>query len=203
MYKHKGFTAIELAVVMVVIGLLLVVGMVSFRSAQPDARDKERQSDIASLANYLESLYAQEIKNGSNTVIKPAGAYPALPGASGHTGVNDPDFKSMIAGAGKRTLAYPGGGSIVIPTVNNSASFIECQTWKSCYNQSDPTAAAVGVNNFMYRPETSVFSNGNKYVCSSTATDGQVPTGACRSFEIFYVLEDSPTTLLKIESKRR
>lgn len=72
----RGFTVVELAVVIIVMAMLLVLGVVAFRGMQAAARDKERQADIQALANYLESLYPREIRQGT-VVIKPAGEYPS------------------------------------------------------------------------------------------------------------------------------
>lgn len=192
MHKRFGFTTIELVVVMVAIGLLLAVGVVSLRSAQISARDKEREADVKTFANYLESIYTQSIVSGS--VTKPAGAYPALPGASGQ-GVGNADFQAMLANLDKKSLDYPGGGGLTFPAQNYASTNSPCVTNQSCYSQTAPTAAALTKSRFMYIPRTSNF------VCSTTTVDGSGQVGECRSFIIYYVLEGSPTTIRTIESK--
>lgn len=77
MGHRRGFTIIELTIVIAIMAILLVLGVVSFRGMQSAARDKEREADIQAIAAYLESLYPREIRDGS-TVIKPAGSYPSL-----------------------------------------------------------------------------------------------------------------------------
>ena len=77
MQKHKGFTIVELTIAMVVMVILLGVGVVGLRSAQLKAKDRERQSDAQAIAAYMEQLYAKEIRDGSNNVIKKAGSYPS------------------------------------------------------------------------------------------------------------------------------
>ncbi|PID33073.1 hypothetical protein CR969_02680 [Candidatus Saccharibacteria bacterium] len=72
----RGFTVIELAVVMAVIAILVVVGTISFRSYQASARDKERHSDVQAISIYLENIYQRQIFSGA-TLIKPAGSYPS------------------------------------------------------------------------------------------------------------------------------
>ena len=77
MQKHKGFTIVELTIAMVVMVILLGVGVVSLRSARANGRDYERQADAQIIAAYVEQLYAKEIRDSSNNVIKKAGTYPA------------------------------------------------------------------------------------------------------------------------------
>jgi prepilin-type N-terminal cleavage/methylation domain-containing protein len=77
MQKHKGFTIVELTIAMVVMVILLGVGVVGLRSVQLKAKDRERQSDAQAIAAYMEQLYAKEIRDGSNNVIKKAGSYPS------------------------------------------------------------------------------------------------------------------------------
>ena len=53
--SHKGFTLIELLVVISIIGILAAVITVSFTSAQKQARDVNRKSDLTQYRNSLES----------------------------------------------------------------------------------------------------------------------------------------------------
>lgn len=74
--RQRGFTIIELAIVMAVMAILLTLGTLGFRSYMAHARDKEREADILAIQNYLESIYPREIRDASGAVIKPAGTYP-------------------------------------------------------------------------------------------------------------------------------
>lgn len=76
MQKRRGFTAVELVVVMVVIGILLTIAVLSFRHTQAVARDRERDADVQAIATYLEGFYGQQVSSG-NTLIKQPGSYPA------------------------------------------------------------------------------------------------------------------------------
>lgn len=62
----KGFTLIELMVVVTIIAFLSVIGIVAFTNAQKQARDGRRRADIESIATALES-------NRTST-----GKYPAV-----------------------------------------------------------------------------------------------------------------------------
>jgi prepilin-type N-terminal cleavage/methylation domain-containing protein len=64
--QNKGFTIIELLIVIVVIGILAALVLNSFQGVQARARDTERRTDINSVATQLE-VYYQDI-----------GGYPLL-----------------------------------------------------------------------------------------------------------------------------
>lgn len=52
--RNKGFTLVELLVVVAIIAILSVIGLTIFTSAQSNARDARRKSDIEAIANALE-----------------------------------------------------------------------------------------------------------------------------------------------------
>jgi prepilin-type N-terminal cleavage/methylation domain-containing protein len=62
---QKGFTVIELIIVIVVIGLLVTIGVVSYGSFQRRAHDTAVQSDLEAIAGELESYRAR--MNGTGT----------------------------------------------------------------------------------------------------------------------------------------
>lgn len=63
---QKGFTIVELLIVIVVIGILAALVLNTFAGAQARARDTQRQTDVDSLSKQLEVYFAD------------AGRYPAL-----------------------------------------------------------------------------------------------------------------------------
>jgi len=54
---RRGFTILELLVVMAIIGILAAIGLASYPGVQQKARDARRKSDLASLARGMEMFY--------------------------------------------------------------------------------------------------------------------------------------------------
>jgi len=84
--SQKGFTIVELLIVIVVIGILAALVLNTFAGVQKRARDTERQTDTTALATQLEVYYNDK------------GGYPQF------SQINDADkakdaFKGIDAGA--------------------------------------------------------------------------------------------------------
>jgi len=60
--KIKGFTLVELLIVIVVIGILASISIVAYNGAQQRARDSVRQNDISEIAKGLELYYLDNHK---------------------------------------------------------------------------------------------------------------------------------------------
>jgi type II secretion system protein G len=56
--KNKGFTLVELLVVMAILGVLVTLVAGGFRTAQVRGRDGKRKSDLKEVANALEVFYS-------------------------------------------------------------------------------------------------------------------------------------------------
>jgi prepilin-type N-terminal cleavage/methylation domain-containing protein len=58
-YKNrKGFTLVELLVVISILGILATIGLVAFSSAQARGRDTQRKSDLKQISTALELYYS-------------------------------------------------------------------------------------------------------------------------------------------------
>ena len=87
--KNKGFTIIELLIVIVVIGILATIGFVAYGNVTKSARDSDRQADAGNIAKKAEEGYAKD------------GQYPA-------------DVAALVAlgGLDGKTTTSPKGGSL-------------------------------------------------------------------------------------------
>ncbi len=56
--KQKGFTIVELLIVIVVIGILATLVIVTFSGIQQKGRNSQRQTDINALQSHVEAYYA-------------------------------------------------------------------------------------------------------------------------------------------------
>ena len=66
--KIRGFTIVELLIVIIVIAILAAISIVAYNSIQGRARDSQRKSDLGSVAKALE-LY--HIDNGGYPICGP------------------------------------------------------------------------------------------------------------------------------------
>ena len=83
----KGFTLIEMLVVISIIGILASLTLVSYTGAQKQARDSERRSDLNQYRNGLETYAASN--DGVYPIQTPAGAASTVCGAE-----LEPDYMS-------------------------------------------------------------------------------------------------------------
>lgn len=75
--NQKGFTIIELLIVIIVIGILAAIGFVAYGNVTKSARDSDRQADASALAKKAEEYYTEE------------GQYPTLAQLTAMDGIDD------------------------------------------------------------------------------------------------------------------
>lgn len=63
----KGFTLLELLVVISIIGILIALGTVSYSTAQKKSRDAKRKADIKNIQNGFEQYYSQNNRYATTT----------------------------------------------------------------------------------------------------------------------------------------
>ncbi|MEN8253503.1 MAG: prepilin-type N-terminal cleavage/methylation domain-containing protein, partial [Patescibacteria group bacterium] len=64
MQKNKGFTLVELLVVVSIVGVLMVLGMTSYNTTLKKGRDATRRGDIKSMQTAFEQYYTNNRKYG-------------------------------------------------------------------------------------------------------------------------------------------
>lgn len=107
MKSWRGFTVLEMVVTILILSVLLTIGGMAFVSAQKNARDNDRTSDIDTIARTLENYH----KNNQNSKA----SYPAtLKISSGSEFLRQFDTK---------TLRSPNKDSDIslLPATSNSA----------------------------------------------------------------------------------
>lgn len=79
MRQRRGFTIIELVVVMVIMAILLTLAGFSINGAQANARDSQRNTDISIISRGLETRYKEgdAYANGPSGYVV-AGSYPDI-----------------------------------------------------------------------------------------------------------------------------
>lgn len=78
-HSKKGFTLLEMLIVLGIIGTILAALTISFTAAQQKTRDARRKADIKNIANILEQYYSL-CGYVYPTAITPPIACPARPG---------------------------------------------------------------------------------------------------------------------------
>lgn len=175
MSRQRGFTLIEILVVIVIMGILLLLSVVNLRNTQAQARDQERISDVANIARHFEGLYSTGATSTSG-----------YQGAAG----NYPDKATVdnaMAAADPTTILGP------IDSKNLRAPNVVAPAW------SLVTAGAIGAqtpafNQYIYVPYA--FNNtGTEVLCTDSSL-------SCRRFELYYQTEVD-STVRKVDSKNQ
>lgn len=175
--KRGGFSIIEIIVTVTVLGILLTLAVVSMSSAQINARDTERQSDVESIALYFENYR----KNNSVTELDNGMSF------SGWTYPDDvivsspAYFKRVFPDIPASTVRAPGVKesepmSLIMATNNNPTTY---------YVTPEPT-----ISQYVYQPLTKD---------GALCYDLFILSG-CAKFNIFYRLE-SDNSIQMISSK--
>ncbi|KUK79566.1 MAG: fimbrial protein pilin [Microgenomates bacterium 39_7] len=77
--KKRGFTLLELLVVISIIGILLALGVVAFTTAQRKSRDAKRRADIKSMQDGFEQYYAGNNGYGTCAAMQTSDNFPGGP----------------------------------------------------------------------------------------------------------------------------
>ena len=108
---NKGFTIVELLIVIVVIGILAALVIIQFTNIQARARDTERKSDIRSIVSKLAEFYALNGRYptalNDSALALPAESCKA-PGGSGDCSTPDYTFAASSAATADGTATDSG-----------------------------------------------------------------------------------------------
>jgi prepilin-type N-terminal cleavage/methylation domain-containing protein len=91
--NRRGFTIIELIIVIAIMGILLVLAVVNLRGTQVNARDEQRKANVEAIASHIEVYY----RSGTDTSSS-VGSYPSTDLIGKETTyLRDLDSKSLIS----------------------------------------------------------------------------------------------------------
>jgi prepilin-type N-terminal cleavage/methylation domain-containing protein len=124
--NRRGFTIVELLIVIVIMGMLLTLGVINLRGSQIGARDAERKADIESIATQLETYYTSGTDSSAAT-----GDYP-------------PTTLTATSSSMKQYLRDINTQSLIAPGVTDPT-----QTFISASNTNIPLP---NINQYIYQP---------------------------------------------------
>ena len=118
--QTKGFTIVELLIVIVVIGILAALVITTFTGVQQSARNTERQTDIKAIHGQVEAYYAQN------------GRYPTL------GNLNDSSWRaSNMKGLDPEALKDPKGTAQTLSDTAGANTYSYVVTPSNCDNGSN------------------------------------------------------------------
>ena len=200
MHKQNAFSLVEMLVVVTILLIIMTMSVVGVRGMQKSSRDNERKVDIETIATNLETLYAKEMRNASDVIIKPQGSY--MPVSGNYNTVElaiVPEFLNELE-RGAATAPNKTTGLKTVPksicnsTSPNISNSTTCFVNTTALN-NELTYVKITTDNYIYVP----YADANRICTVALVQSGTT----CRSFKLYYVLEGSPTTVRVWESKRK
>jgi type II secretion system protein G len=156
---QKGFTIVELLIVIVVIGILAALVITTYNGIQQKGRNTERQTDLKALQGQLEAYYAQ------NGRYPTSGAQASATLGLGSTSADNVTFiGAQMKGLDREALRDPKGtaGSYAVAAsasgLSNQYAYVaspagcdnsatDCTGYVLTANQEGATALTVNSNN--------------------------------------------------------
>ncbi len=162
---RRGFTIVELVIVLTIMGILLAVAVVNINASQINARDTERKADIEAISMALEAYYGNEDSASSGIYDMSGDSYPSTASLS-----SDAAFQTAFPDIDQKSVRAPD---------------VELTSPRSIVPATNSTASTSGV-----LPQPTI----NSYVYQPIKKDGSLCTqilqkGDCRRFNLYYRLE--------------
>lgn len=186
MRSKFGFTLIELLITITIMGILLTLTVVSLRSSQAVARDEERKTDVAAIAQALESYYNGDIDSEASVEsavnnklsygFYDSGSYPPTAYFA-----NQASIEKALLSLDMSAIRAPGVAESAAPSLVGATT---------TGTQSPNTST------YIYQP---LKADGT--LCSVGATPNG-PSDVCRDFTLYYQLE-TVSGVQTITSKHR
>jgi type II secretory pathway pseudopilin PulG len=172
--NRRGFTIVELIIVITIMIILLGLGVANLRNSQINGRDAERKTDIENIVLNLETYY-ESGTDGSTSI----GVYPSTTELIGHetTILRDIDMKSLAAPSNSETAS-----SLVVATCTGA-----------CVQTTIGVIPSPTINTYVYQP---LQSDGT--LCNQGVSGSQ----ECRKFNLYYKLE-ADNTVYMVTSKNQ
>lgn len=156
----RGFTMVEIVIVIAIMGVLLTLAVASISTAQANSRDAERKADVDALSSNLESFYRTGSTGAGST-----GRYPSTVITT-----NEATLRSLLRDIDLKAVTAPNAASVVTSFV---AATNEVQTVSGVTPQ--PT-----IGQYVYQP---LQVNGSGWSLCTAETQ------ECRKYNIYYRLE--------------
>lgn len=189
MLKRRGFTVVELVVVMVIMAILIAFTMVGITNSQIATRDRERQADIEILARGLEQRYVQgNPKATESNGMTRAGQYPGINEMIHIDGQYRSTFTPGTIAGGYYTDALPGTTNDALFSPTGQKLALSCVWACAPAGTMSQITPRTDADRYVYEP---VDANGN--ICCCTG---------CVRFDLYYKKE-STGELVKVTSKHQ
>ncbi len=196
MLTRRGFTVVELVVVMVIMAILLVLAGLSISRSQANARDTERKADIDVLARGLEARYVQGGLNPAVTA-KPAnvtpGSYPSTNEMVHILGRVQANFTptQIVGGYGPTALPGTTVQAFSPPSWTGAYDGFEISSGSCGVEDKTCIAALITASNYYYEP-----INADNTRCNSNVV-------ACVRFNLYWKYETGDTSLQQYRSNHQ